>query len=226
MAPAADPPLIYWGHCRSGARYFWTAQVVGGADAYGWAPNRHKAAQRANAAAVRLAAGQYANIRIRHEAAEIKLASVIAAKQAAAAAEPAAPESGYLYAIEPGHLNWETRQWIPSKVLRLPIVKRTAKRIYYSRPFDPDESGLGYVDRQALEAHGSVYSSRYLQIFAEPPELQPETPIIIRQPHPTAGPGLKELKAAMAAAHPDRGGTSEAFITARERYLRAKRAAA
>jgi hypothetical protein len=34
---------------------------------------------------------------------------------------------------------------------------------------------------------------------------------------------LRQLKAEMAAAHPDRGGTSEAFIKARQRYLVAKR---
>jgi hypothetical protein len=34
---------------------------------------------------------------------------------------------------------------------------------------------------------------------------------------------LRQLKAEMAAAHPDHGGTSEAFIAARERYLGAKR---
>ncbi len=37
---------------------------------------------------------------------------------------------------------------------------------------------------------------------------------------------LPRLKAEMAAAHPDRGGTSEAFIKARELYLAAKRIAA
>jgi hypothetical protein len=37
---------------------------------------------------------------------------------------------------------------------------------------------------------------------------------------------LRQLKAEMAAAHPDRGGTSEAFIKARQRYLVAKRTAA
>jgi|GEM_PF-4383793 hypothetical protein len=36
---------------------------------------------------------------------------------------------------------------------------------------------------------------------------------------------LRQLKAEMAAAHPDRGGTSEAFIKARQRYLGAKRLA-
>src|SRR6266446_2410924 len=36
---------------------------------------------------------------------------------------------------------------------------------------------------------------------------------------------LRRLKAEMAAAHPDRGGTSEAFIKARQRYVDAKRIA-
>jgi hypothetical protein len=34
---------------------------------------------------------------------------------------------------------------------------------------------------------------------------------------------LQELKAKMAAAHPDRGGTSEEFIAARKRYMEARR---
>lgn len=37
---------------------------------------------------------------------------------------------------------------------------------------------------------------------------------------------LRELKLAMANSHPDRGGSSERFIKARERYLAAKRRAA
>ncbi|MBH0245845.1 hypothetical protein I3W98_28000, partial [Streptomyces cavourensis] len=44
-------------------------------------------------------------------------------------------------------------------------------------------------------------------------------PEIPSQPKP---PSLAELKAAMAAAHPDRGGTDEAFIAARVRYERAR----
>jgi hypothetical protein len=34
---------------------------------------------------------------------------------------------------------------------------------------------------------------------------------------------LHRLKSAMAAAHPDHGGSNEAFIAARQRYLGAKR---
>jgi hypothetical protein len=36
---------------------------------------------------------------------------------------------------------------------------------------------------------------------------------------------LRQLKAEMASAHPDRGGSNEAFIEARHRYLEAKRIA-
>jgi hypothetical protein len=34
---------------------------------------------------------------------------------------------------------------------------------------------------------------------------------------------IKQLKAEMVAAHPDRGGSSEAFIKARAKYVAAKR---
>jgi hypothetical protein len=39
------------------------------------------------------------------------------------------------------------------------------------------------------------------------------------------GPELRRLRLAMADAHPDRGGTDEEFIAARERYERALRQA-
>jgi hypothetical protein len=37
----------------------------------------------------------------------------------------------------------------------------------------------------------------------------------------TKTPDIRGLRKAMAAVHPDRGGTAEAFIAARERYERA-----
>ena len=39
------------------------------------------------------------------------------------------------------------------------------------------------------------------------------------------GPSIRELRRAMADAHPDRGGTAEQFIQARRRYQTALRAA-
>jgi hypothetical protein len=224
---ATAPPLIYWGRCRSGSRWFWTAQIVGGADLHGEAPNRDKAAQRANAAAVKLAAGQYATIRIRDDIAEMKLAAVTAAKLADAKTKTRttandAPTDGCLYAIEPGYYDYGERTWIHARIVRLPITKKTPKRIFYSRSSEPGEYETGYVDRQDFEAKGWVWSSRYTKICADPPELEP--PITFRPPRPAPYvPDLKALKAAMAAAHPDHGGTSEAFIAAHERYEQARR---
>ncbi|MCU1617324.1 MAG: hypothetical protein JWO98_4864, partial [Frankiales bacterium] len=206
----------------------------GGADAHGWAPNRDKAAQRANAAAVKLAAGQYATIRIRDYVAETKLAAVTAAPQADAktkaktrtTADDDGPALGFLYAIESGYYDYSVREWIHAKVVRLPVTKRTARRIFYSRSSEPAEYETGYVDRQQFEAQGWVWSSRYSKIYAELPELV-EPPITIRPPRPAPSyiPDLKQLKAEMAAAHPDRGGTNEAFIAAHEKYQRARRMA-
>ena len=50
-------------------------------------------------------------------------------------------------------------------------------------------------------------------LYRVPPSLREEEPL----------PDLRELKAAMAAVHPDRGGSSEAFIEARARYEAARR---
>lgn len=231
-----EPPQIVWGRCRDARRWFWYAHIIGGPDAHGWAPNRDTAGRRANAAAVKLAAGQYANIRIHDEAAEIKLAAVKAAKRSDAQAESGrrsatSDEAANLYAIEPGYYDHGGRRWVHSKVVRLPIVKKTARRIYYLRSSEPGEFEQGYIDRQHFEAHGWVWSSRYKKIYAQPPKVPDDKPFIPPPFDPTPyraattpDPGeLKRLKAAMADAHPDRGGTSEAFIAARERYLRARR---
>jgi hypothetical protein len=40
-----------------------------------------------------------------------------------------------------------------------------------------------------------------------------------------ADPDIKRLRMEMADAHPDRGGTDEGFIAARERYVKALRRA-
>jgi hypothetical protein len=240
---ASDPPLILWGRCRSGGRWFWYAQIVGGDDAYDWAPTEVKAARRANAAAVKLAAGQYATIHVLHGVATSKLKALNAAKRAAkpAADTDDANANGYLYGIDHGHFDFDDREWIPAKVVRLPIVKKTPKRIYYTHPAGHHKFQVKYVDRQQVERHGSALapSSDYFALFAHPPELGPPEPEPPRPRYPrsnlgphldalrkaTAPPDLKKLKAAMADAHPDRGGSSAAFIRAREQYVSAKRLA-
>ncbi|MGW3651867.1 hypothetical protein [Streptomyces sp. NPDC000878] len=214
-----DPPLILWGRCRSGRRWFWTANEVGGSDAHGWADTPDEASRQANTATVQLAAGRYANIRVLHGVATSKLRQLNVAKRQSKASKaktgkviPPANPIGYLYTVKPGRYDLDDQTWIPGRIVSLPIAKKTAKRIYYLRPRGPFEWEPGYVDRQELERHGSVRAAHWLLLFAEPPEI----------PKPAAAPDLKALKAAMAAAHPDLGGDDDAFIAAREQYLRAK----
>ena len=239
MTAATDPPLIFWGRCRSGRRWFWTANEYGGDQLHGWADTPDDASRQANAAVVQLAAGRYANIRVLHGVATDKLKKLNAAKRAAkpprtkttrGTATPPPDPIGYLYAVEPGRYELDDVTWIDGKVVRFPITKKTPRRIYYLRPRflympGPDWQP-GYIDRQELEAHGSVRVPYWFLLFAEPPELPPAREVRARSWPKQAAPDVKALKAAMADAHPDRGGTDEAFIAARERYLRALRRAA
>lgn len=233
MTIADEPPLIVWGRCRDAQRWFWSARVIGGPGEHGWAKDRNTAARRANAAAVKLAAGRYASIRVDDETAEIKLAAVKAAKASKAKTENrqhAADGDGAanLYAIEAGYYDHGSRQWIHSKVVRLPITRKTPKRIYFLRSSEPGEFEQGYIDRQHFEAHGWVWSSRYSKIHAQPPKVPDDKPFIPPPFNPyraAAAPSVdevKRLKAEMRAAHPDVGGTDEAFIAAREKYVKAR----
>lgn len=113
------------------------------------------------------------------------------------------------------------------------ITKKTKKRIFYCRepiPIKEREDNIrflayadeiGMVDRQKLEQEGDVYNNAHCWqsdwlLYLNPPSPREDEPL----------PDLRELKAAMAAAHPDRGGSSEAFIEARTRYERARHEAA
>ncbi|WP_042400334.1 hypothetical protein [Streptacidiphilus carbonis] len=227
------PPSIIWGRCPGGGRWFWTARIVGGEDRHGWASNRNDAARKANRAAVLLAVGQYASIRINDDDAELKLAAVIAEKHAQAKAEDkkrtAAGETPVnLYAVERGYYDHGACHWVHSRIVRLPVTKTTPRRIYFLRSSEPGEYERGYIDRQDFEARGWVYSSRYNKIYAKPPELPNDKPFIpppFRSEYPYAPVSeleLKRLKIAMRDAHPDKGGSSEAFIKARAEYEHAR----
>lgn len=236
MTTTADSsPHIVWGRCRDTRRWFWYAHIIGGLDAHGWATDRNTAG-RANAAAVKLAAGQYASIRVDDQAAEIKLATIRAAKQSKPKAENrqhTAPgdSAANLYAIEAGYYDHGARRWVHSRMVRLPIAKKTAKRIYYLRSSEPEEFEQGYIDRQHFEAHGWVWSSRYDKIWAQPPEIPDDKPYVPPPFNPASyqtatvpsADELKRLKRAMADAHPDRGGTDAEFIAAHRKYEQARR---
>lgn len=113
----------------------------------------------------------------------------------------------YLYEL--WDANWDDGPLGNYKILAHPITRKTARRIYFTR----NGHRPGFVDRQRIEADGEVfYRPLARTLHLNPPEIP-------SQPKP---PSLAELKAAMAAAHPDRGGTDEAFIAARVRYERAR----
>ncbi|MCE7081191.1 hypothetical protein LZF96_13855 [Streptomyces sp. ST2-7A] len=109
----------------------------------------------------------------------------------------------YLYEL--WDANWDDGPLGNYKILRHPIVKKTPRRIYFT--YSGGRSG--FVDRQRIEADGEVYHGITLRrLHLTPPEI----------PSRPKRPTLPELRAAMAAAHPDRGGNDEAFIAARARY--------
>lgn len=122
----------------------------------------------------------------------------------------------YLYAIEAEGYDGND-DWHPARVVQFQITKKTPKRIYYrTRDGRPER----FVDRLALERDGQVVRRSAgwwepdLRVYLKPP--------VIEQ---AKKPTVAELKAAMAAAHPDRGGSDEAFIAARGRYETARRTA-
>lgn len=133
------------------------------------------------------------------------------------------------------------------RFVRFQVTKITAKRIYYRNDGEIFEvvdkwsgesidyggirklyrTGVGFVDRQKLEADGTVCNrGRHwidgdYQLYASLELLRERFAILARE----SKPDLAALKAAMAAAHPDRGGSNAAFIEARRAYVDAKRSA-
>ncbi|MGW6462580.1 hypothetical protein [Streptomyces rubiginosohelvolus] len=227
-----DAPLIMWGRCRSGQRWFWAASEYEGGQAHGWADTRDEAARQGNAAAVKLAAGRYANIEILHGIAVERLKALNTAKRTAkpprssrTGTQPPPNPIGWLYAIEPGRWDFDDRTWIKGGIVKFPITRKTPRRIYYLRPRGPITHNRwepGYINRLELESFGSVRVPHWFMLFAEPPEL-PDTSRPQHRSYPSAPAlDLRALKAAMAAAHPDRGGTDAEFIAARQRYIQAR----
>jgi hypothetical protein len=104
--------------------------------------------------------------------------------------------------------NWDDGPLGNYKIHQHPITRKTSQRIYFAI-----HGRAGFVDRQRIEADGAVFHRSFQRrLYLAPPEI----------PGPPKRPSLPELKAAMAAAHPDRGGTDAEFIAARQRYERAR----
>lgn len=119
--------------------------------------------------------------------------------------------TAYLYELHDA--NWDDGPLGNYQVLAHPITKKTAKRIYFT--YNLNRSRTSFVDREKIEADGEVYHGYTMRrLHLSPPEI----------PSQPKRATVAELKQAMADAHPDRGGTNEAFIAARARYERARAA--
>lgn len=113
----------------------------------------------------------------------------------------------YLYEL--WDANWDDGALGNYQILRHEITKKTPKRIYFTY----GNGRTGFVDRQKIEAEGEIYHGYTLRrLLLTPPEIP-------SRPKPES---LAELRKAMADAHPDRGGSDEAFIAARTRYEQAR----
>ncbi|AVH58408.1 MULTISPECIES: hypothetical protein [Streptomyces] len=124
----------------------------------------------------------------------------------------------FLYGIN-SSVSDDSRFYEPPRVVQFRITKKTPKRIYYvRRERIPGDIEIGYVNRQQIEADGEIYNHGAGGWWAPDFHLYLTPPALTQAQKPS----LAELKSAMAAAHPDRGGTDEAFIAARARYERAR----
>ena len=236
---------ISYGRCRSGRRWFWNVQVIdygiGSPSEHGWSDSEAQALEDAREVVIRFAAGRPAVAGPSHGKASYRLRELNAEKRRARPPSDVKDSRvvEYLYSN-----SWGSEYGL-LHFCRFRITKRTAKRVYYLRKDEPiDEHGepidfgnikdltvdddIGFVDRQKLAAEGHVYNNRGrhwssadYQLYASLEGLLTD---LGRNRKPEERLDLAALKAAMAAAHPDKGGSPAAFTEARQRYVAARRA--
>jgi hypothetical protein len=240
-----------YGRCKSGRRWFWrvSGHVVGHTKSednllYGWADNEDQAKAEGCAAIKRLAGGRRTVVQIHHGMASLELKEINRAKwkERPAANGSDAKVGEYLYGHTMGGED------VTGHPVRFRITKKTKKRIFYLRQkeeidihgnpviypenirsSDYFDDHIGFVDRQKLEATGEVHNHGRHWCYADfhlYASLQGLLGPMSRYTQASDDePDLQQLKAAMAAAHPDKGGASAAFIAARQEYLAARRRA-
>jgi hypothetical protein len=234
--------LIMYGRCRTGKRWFWFAADMdyyydrGGSREYGRTDTEDEALAAARDAVDRIADGRAYHAHYSAGTASRALKELNAEKRAAKTSDDTGTgtvEHMYVPCRFVSEASYEpTERWI----VEVPIVKKTAKRIYYdkatldNRRYDGDPVTLGFIDRAAFERDGKAWIpgarwwSHGARFYAtrEAAELA-----LYGDPKPQPAPAdLSALRQAMADAHPDRGGTRAEFMAARQQYIRAKAGAA
>jgi hypothetical protein len=215
--------LAWFGRVRSGKRWFWAASAYfDGKQVFGWEDSEEAATEAAMAVLRRLKTDLPMLASFIQQNASLTLKDLNEAKRAARPAPDTADASAveYLYNRSGD---------------RFQIIKRTKQRIYYSRkPLPaverPDEYpnvrdstdyGVGFIDRQEIEREDEIWSRKTGKWWERDARLYLRPPVPRGQPEEL--PDLGKLKAEMAAAHPDRGGSNAAFIAARAAYIAARR---
>jgi hypothetical protein len=242
--PWSDRLSIWFGRCRSGKRWFWKAYnfslsserhhqtgVWEEIEEHSFEETEEAAWAALRDAVIRLADKRPAVAAAIHGVASDGLKALNTAKRAA---RPA-PDTSDAHVVEYlyGHTHGEIT---PGSPVRFRIAKKTTKRVFYIRHEElldahgeprrdvrGNDYGIGYVNRQKLEADGSVYNHGVhwcrsdFHLYTSFEGLMGDR---YREPEK---PNLHRLKAEMAAAHPDRGGSNTALIAARARYVAARR---
>jgi hypothetical protein len=226
---ARNRDLVLAGRCRSGQRWFWRVSNYSrclneekDATEHGFVDTEDEAWAVMRAAVGRLAQGRPVHVVTSHDTASDGLKKLNEARRAARPPSDAkdTPPVEYLY-------KWSER---------FRVIKRTEQRIYYiKKGEDIDEHGepienpyhfkshlddqVGFItlDKLKPDRHG------WCRFYPSLEEWQAERRRIAAK-WGNKPVDLAALKAAMAEAHPDRGGSNAAFIEARKAYVEALKA--
>lgn len=225
-----DGGVIIAGRTRSGKRWFWAATDMDGPEEHGYTDTEAEAIAAYRAAAERIAGTRDTSGSIYAGHAAGKLKRLNAARRAAKPAPDTrdARTVEHLYFVyDTDELNGRTAYHVGTAQ----IIKKTPKRIYFRYENGVTRSkqeATRFLDREVLERDGEVslpggWWEPERHLYATEDAAQA---VIDARTAPKPEPvDLAGLRRAAADAHPDRGGTDEAFRAAHGRYIAAKRRA-
>jgi hypothetical protein len=205
-----------YSRCRSGKRWFWVVQhwtsdwpTIGS----GWEATEDDARAAAEKVISGAAGDQPISVHVSAGFASDRLKEINKARRAARPPAETSEQVMVEYLYDCGGRAYR-------------IIRRTAKRIFYVKGEHYGEEETGFVDRRLVFDEWPADPYRF-ETNDSRGRRRSGYSCFWTKPHPVSTPvvksvDLRTLKAEMAAAHPDRGGSSDAFIEARRRYEEAK----